>query len=135
MASTGARLNQGKSSNARKSSRPSTSNQKPCREMLVTSASEVTVPGICDLLLVLLDQLAGTPEILRGEAVASRQFDFRIEPELRLAVSGRDVDVQPRFLAGEEEEPEGPFAEHRWAHPPHRSRRDERTRVDTHRCT
>src|ERR1700678_1710279 len=42
IASTGARLNHGYSANAKNNSRSSTSSQKPCREMLVTSAREET---------------------------------------------------------------------------------------------
>jgi hypothetical protein len=43
------------SSNGTKSSPPSTSIHNPSWEMLVTSAAEVAVPGIPDLLLVLDD--------------------------------------------------------------------------------
>ena len=75
IAYTGALLNHGKSSNGRKSSRPSTKSQKPCCEMFVTSASEVAGPGISDLLFAFLDQLLRPPQALIAQPVGSSELD------------------------------------------------------------
>src|SRR5438309_1361464 len=99
MAPTGASLNQGNSSNGRKSSRSSRRIQRPCREMLVTSASEVAVPGVSDLILVLQDQLTDAFQIAIAELMVLGDLDRRIEPELYLSCGRLDMNVQPRLLA------------------------------------
>jgi hypothetical protein len=59
----------------------------------------VAAPGISDLLFVLSDQLLSPVQVVCAELVISRQLDIRIEPELRLAVDGLNMDVQSFFLA------------------------------------
>jgi hypothetical protein len=59
-------LNQGNSANGKKSSRPSSSNQKPCCETLVTSAAKVVVPGMADLVLSGYDDLTDAGQVLSG---------------------------------------------------------------------
>ncbi len=82
-------LNHGKSSNGRNSSRPSSSSQKPCFEKLVTSTSEVTAPGISNLLLVSRDRLKDAAQVLVAEPMVAR----RLDPELRFAVGRFHVNV------------------------------------------
>src|SRR2546423_1447568 len=116
IASTGARLNQGNSSKGRNSSRPSSNSQKPCREMFVTSGSEVVAPGISNVLLMFLDQLLDTPQVLAIQPVVPGQLDARVEPVLRLPIGRLDVDMQALLLAREKEEPERPVAKDRRTH-------------------
>jgi hypothetical protein len=53
---------------------------------------------------MLLDDRLSLPKLLIAHARTSRQFDGRIQPELRLAVSANDVNVYSRLFAGKEEE-------------------------------
>jgi len=48
---------------------------------------------------VLSDQLLSPAQVVCAELVISRELDLRIEPELRLAVDGLNMDVQSFFLA------------------------------------
>ena len=57
----GASLNQGKSANGTNNSSTPSNSQKPCRDTLVTSASEVLLPSAVDVMFVFLDQ------VLNGE--------------------------------------------------------------------
>ena len=50
--------------------------QKPCAEMLVTSASEVAGPCISNPLLAFIDGLLDPAEVLRAEPVVPRQLDL-----------------------------------------------------------
>jgi hypothetical protein len=90
MASTAAFRNQRNSSNGRKSSRPSTRSQNPC-EMFVTSAAEVTGPGIPDLLLAFFDRPSEAGQILVGEAAVAGQTrsSARARLSLRRLLIGR----------------------------------------------
>jgi hypothetical protein len=58
-------LNQGKFSNGKKSSSSPSSNQKPWRDTCVTSAAEVTVPGMANLLKMALDDGLSFPQLSR----------------------------------------------------------------------
>src|SRR6478752_10719387 len=99
MAPTAASRNHGNSSNGRKSSRASRSIQSPCREMLVTSASEVAAPGVSDLIGMLQDQLADALQIAVAELMVLGDLDRRIEPELYLSCGRLDMNMQPWLLA------------------------------------
>src|SRR5262249_37802265 len=77
------------------------------------SIAEDLMPALQQRRLVLLDQLPDAVNFLAAETVAALQ-PHRIEPELGLAVVALDVDVRrPAAVAGIEEEPERPAAEHR----------------------
>src|ERR1700730_988981 len=86
IASTVACLNHGNSSNGKNSSRPSSSSQKPCWEMFVTSTSEVAAPRISNLLQLIHDQLLDATQVLRAQLVVARELDLRLDPELRFAL-------------------------------------------------
>lgn len=60
----------------------------------MTSASEVAVPGISDLLLAFLDQSLDSSEVLSVELVVPRQLNLRLDPELRLAVGRLHMDMR-----------------------------------------
>ena len=88
-----------------KSSRSSSRSQKPFAETLVTSALEMFLPRGADLIFVLPSQTEGLRTTPRAQTVVGSQFDLWLEPELRLAFGGLNVDVRPRLLPREEVEP------------------------------
>jgi len=92
------------------------SSQKPCFETLVTSISEMRLPGCADLIFVLSNQAPGRVELPLAQSVILGQLDLRFQPKLRLTVRSLDMDVHPRFLAGEEVEPEPSAPKHGWTH-------------------
>src|SRR5436309_10454222 len=79
--------------------------------MWVTSTSEVLVPSALDFILVLLDKLLSQPEVAPVQTVILSQLDPGFHPKLGLPLCRVDVDVHPRLLSREEEEPETPFSE------------------------
>ncbi len=60
---------------------------------------------------MLLNQMKDSVDLARAHAVALRQFDTRLKPELRFAAGAAHVDVHPRLLAREEVEAEPTFAD------------------------
>src|SRR5437870_2587011 len=98
-------LNHGNSAKGTNSSSSFSSSQKPFLEMWVTSAAEVLVPGIVDLLKMPIDDPLGVSELACRQAGLRRQFDSRREPEFRLAVGMRHVHMHSRLFARKEEEP------------------------------
>ena len=48
------------------------------------------------------------------QSVILRKFDLRAEPELCLTLARGDMDMDPRFLAGKEEEPIRAVAKDGW---------------------
>ena len=67
----------------------------------MTSASEMARPGISDDLFVFDDQLFDTPKIRVTIAGVLGNVDLWLNPVLRLAIGGNDVDVEPGFLTRE----------------------------------
>jgi len=67
--------NQGKSANAMKTSRSRSHNQKPWRETLVTSMSEVISPGFADVLLMTFDHFFDHRQISRSNSVILRELE------------------------------------------------------------
>jgi hypothetical protein len=60
--------NQGNSENGKRSSSSPGSSQKPFIETWVTSAAEIFVPGIADLLKMASDDALGVGQFLLGQA-------------------------------------------------------------------
>jgi len=58
---------------------------------------------------MLLDQSLCRSQLPIVHAVILRQLDFRLKPELRLAVGAKDMNVASRLFPREEVEPELPF--------------------------
>lgn len=73
--------------------------------MFVTSAVEVAVPGIPDLLLVIDDYCRTRLKVLGAELIVACELDGRLDPDLRFAIGGLDMDMQPLLLTREEKEP------------------------------
>jgi hypothetical protein len=71
--------------------------------MLVTSATEVFIPGIADLVKVQVYHSFRFGELVRGETNLGCQLDTRGKPELGLTIRVGDMHVQSRFFTGEEE--------------------------------
>src|SRR5215212_4333544 len=90
--------------------------------MLVTSASEVAVPGVSDLIFVLHDQLANPTQVAVAELVVPRELDLGLKPEFGFTIRRQDVDMHPGLLPGEEKEPVGPLSEDRRTHRAHSTR-------------
>jgi hypothetical protein len=90
--------NHGKSANGRRSSYSSTSSQRPCGEMFVTSAAKVALPGILNLLDVLLNEFHGLHQLSVREPRGGREVDLWRQPELRLPIRMCHVheDARPR---------------------------------------
>ncbi len=61
-------------------------------------------------MFVFADQRFGRPNLAVVQPVILRQFDLRLKPELRFPVCVMHMHVEPRFLAGEEKEPESILA-------------------------
>src|SRR5688500_5656782 len=99
MFATDASANQGNSAKGTKSSRPPSHSQKPCREMFVTSTSEVALPCCADDLLMGLNHFSDIGQLSRWDAVTFRHFNGRLDPEFRLAVRTAYMNVHARFLA------------------------------------
>jgi len=58
-----------------------------CSETLVTSTSEVVVPGCTDFIRMLVDHPLGRVQPVGTESVVPRQLDVGLDPELRLPVA------------------------------------------------
>jgi hypothetical protein len=63
-----------------------TNSQKPCGETFSTSAPEVPLPTGADFLLSFLNNLFQFSQLGCAETFIDGQFNFRFEPELRLAI-------------------------------------------------
>ena len=61
-------------------------------------------------MFVFPDQSFGRPNLAVVQAVILRQFNLRLNPELRLAICVVHMHVEPRFLAREEKETESILA-------------------------
>jgi len=83
---------------------------------LVTSTPEVTMPGIFDLPEVRLDYRLRLPHLCRRKPNIDGQVYRQGEPELRLAIRVRDVDVNSGLLTGEEKQAELSVADDRGSH-------------------
>ena len=66
-------------------------------------------------MFVFPDQSFDRPNLAVVQAVILRQFNLRLNPELRLAICVVHMHVEPGFLAREEKEPEAVFAKDRRA--------------------
>src|SRR5687768_12497693 len=66
-------------------------------------------------MFVFADQRLGRPNLAAVQAMILRQFNLRLKPELRFAVSVVHMNVQSGFLTREEKEPETILPKDRWA--------------------
>ena len=114
--STVACLNHGNCWKGRCSSSSPSSSQSPCWEICVTSAAEVTLPGIFNLRNMCLDDGLSIGNLLWRESGRSSQVNYGCEPELGLAIGVRHMYMDARLLPGEEEKPEGAIANDCWCH-------------------
>jgi hypothetical protein len=101
----GASRNHGNSANGTKCSPCGRSNQKPCIDTLVTSTSEVIVPGAADDIFVFSDKAKRFVYIDLRQAVALGKFNLWLEPELGLTAIGLHMNMHSRFFAREEKQP------------------------------
>jgi hypothetical protein len=63
-----------------------------------------------------LDKTFDLFQFYPGKGVIPRQFQLRLQPELRLPMTAVHVNVHARFLTGEKEEPVAPLPEYGGAH-------------------
>jgi hypothetical protein len=83
---------------------------------LVTSTSEVRLPGSADFVFMFPDKFLDRPKLAVVQPVILRQLYSGLKPILSLPVGAMDVDVQTRFFAGKEEEPVPVLPKDRWTH-------------------
>src|SRR5450759_1204638 len=100
----GASANQGKSLNATNNSSSPSRSQNPCRETLVTSASEVLLPSCAYVMFVLLNKRLRLPQCLAAQADVLRKRDLRLHLELGFSLRMVDMHMQARLFTREEKE-------------------------------
>ena len=108
--------NHGKALNETNLSRSLMSSQNPCDETLVTSTSKMLPPGGEDFTFVLLNGTQRRVDPTHAQPVVFRQLQAWFKPELRFTGGMLDMDVGPRFFAGEEVEPIAPYSKNRRTH-------------------
>ena len=116
MADTDAFLNHGKLSNERKNSFPSSSNQIPCFEICVTSASEVSVPSFSDFNL---RAPRSTGERSEGPALVSHNSPpvrWLVQSRTSLRRERNNMNMHPRFFTRKEEETKTKLAKYCGTH-------------------
>jgi hypothetical protein len=90
--------------------------QKPCGETLVTSTSEVCLPGPPDFLFMFPDQLQRFENGSSPEALILRQRNLWFQPELCFPIRRLHVYMHAQLLAGEEKEPQVAAPQDRGTH-------------------
>jgi hypothetical protein len=114
--STVADLNQGNWANGSSNSSSPRSSQKPCLEMLVTSAPEVVVPSIFNFLQMSLDDDLRIRELPRRQAGRRGDMNGWGQPELGLAIRMSHMYVDARLFTREEEQTERTVPHYSWCH-------------------
>lgn len=113
---TDASRNHGNASNERNFSSLLISNQKPCRDMLVTSAFKMFSPRYPYLNLVRLHKSLNPIQLSRTQPVIMSQFNYWFYPKLRFAVCGTDVNVHPFLFTWKEIKSKRTIAKYRRTH-------------------
>ena len=67
--------------------------------MPVTSTSEVLIPSGSELMLMLLHYLLCVLQLVTGQSIIPREFNFWLQPELRLTFRADNVNMFPWFLS------------------------------------
>lgn len=104
ISSTEAPLNQGKALKATKISWSASKTQKPCFEMLVTSAPEMFFPSVADFIFALLDDGFGRTELRCRHSEISCELNPWRQPELCFTTFAIDVNVYSALLTREKVE-------------------------------
>ena len=74
--------------------------------MFATSASKVRLPSAADFIVMRLDKSFGDTDLPGCRTGVLRRFNYRLQPELRLAALTIHMNVHSCFLAGKEIEAE-----------------------------
>src|SRR5438477_10603984 len=98
MCFTDAFSNHGNSPNGTKNSLPPTYSQKPCREMLLTSAWVMSAPALFDFVMTFCDGAEDSRDFPLRNPVILLQFDAWFKPDLQLAFWSFYVYVHAIFL-------------------------------------
>jgi hypothetical protein len=67
---------------------------------------------------MLLDDFLNNLQLSVRQTMTSGHFDGRLNPELSLTTTGKDMHMYARFFPREEEEPKSLLVKYRWTHLP-----------------